>query len=194
MHILPTFFHSRSRFQGCSLERARWRWDHLDGRCDWTQVKPLCKRLRVWPGMQRSPPPFTSASFRFHPGDLARFLIIIIPSRTHISKTLCTITIGWCRGCYGAKRPLPKATGRPDTVEAFREKKKLYCRAVKQGDRRQGSTLSPHGRVRWLFKSQGSGARKKKGERGSFQILTCWVLNAQAHARSRLSVSRVCEF
>lgn len=40
--------HSHSRFQGHSLEKAICCWGHPDGICDWTQLRPLYKFLRIW--------------------------------------------------------------------------------------------------------------------------------------------------
>lgn len=35
-------------FQGCSLERVKCCWDHLDGIFDWIQIRPLYTQLRFW--------------------------------------------------------------------------------------------------------------------------------------------------
>lgn len=46
--------HSWSHFQGCSLERAIYCWDHLDCVRDWSPLRPLFTFLRFWLPGQRS--------------------------------------------------------------------------------------------------------------------------------------------
>lgn len=47
---LPLPSHIGSCFQGSSLDRLRWCWDHADGRQDWAPLRPLGKLLGFWAG------------------------------------------------------------------------------------------------------------------------------------------------
>ena len=67
-------FHSQSHGQGCSLERTTTCWDHLDGICYWTQLKPLhsLKGFDEW---------------------MWRFTGLWLPRTSFVNKFLCLLSL-----------------------------------------------------------------------------------------------------